>query len=308
MQLGMIGFSPGNGHPFSFSAIINGYRGELIAESGWPGIRDYLERRSPDEFGFSGVRVTHAWTQDESVTTRLCRACKIDHAVGQPEDLIGAVDAVIIARDDSESHHDLAMPFLHAGLPVFVDKPLTLKRDELDAFHPYLAQGRLMSCSGLRFCRELDDLRTDPFMLGALRLVQGNVVNGWAKYGIHMLDAVLGATGIRPVAVRRLPAEHDSLALEMTGGALMTVNALGEVPGLFQLSFHGATGSLSVDLLDNFTAFRRTLEAFIAMVKTGRAVVPPDETCCSVSTIIAGCEAQAGGSAVIVPDMQPCSD
>ncbi len=308
MRLGMIGVSPGNGHPFSFSAIINGYRGHEIADAGWPGIREYLQRRSPEEFGFPGVRVTHAWTQDGATTARLCRACLIDHAVGRPDDLVGAVDGVIIARDDSESHFRLAMPFLKAGLPVFIDKPLTLDRRELDAFRPHLEQAGLMSCSGLRFCRELDDLRADPSRLGVLRLVQGTVVNGWATYGIHMLDAVMGATGLRPVAVRRLPAEHDSLALDLSDGGLLTINALGDVAKVFTLSFHGTAGSLTVDLLDNFTAFRRTLEAFIAMIQTGRPVVPPEETFCSVSAIIAGCEAEPGGSAAVVPGMQPCAD
>ena len=47
--------------------------------------------------------------------------------------LLGKVDAVIIARDDYETHFPMSQPFLEAGLPVFVDKPLSLEISELRA-------------------------------------------------------------------------------------------------------------------------------------------------------------------------------
>ncbi len=73
--------------------------------------------------------------------------------------MLGNVDAVIIARDDHETHLELARPFLEAGLPVFVDKPLSLDLEALRFFRPYLEAGKLMSCSGMRYARELDELR-----------------------------------------------------------------------------------------------------------------------------------------------------
>ena len=42
--------------------------------------------------------------------------------------------AVIIARDDHEQHWDFARPFLERGLPVFLDKPLSLEVEELRRF------------------------------------------------------------------------------------------------------------------------------------------------------------------------------
>ena len=44
IRLGMIGMSPGNGHPYSWSVIVNGrYRTEPIVAGGYPGIVEYLE-------------------------------------------------------------------------------------------------------------------------------------------------------------------------------------------------------------------------------------------------------------------------
>ena len=288
LSVGVIGLSEGNGHPFSFSALVNGY-----AEAGWPAagwdvIWRYLRERDPAEFGFPGVSVTHAWTQDEAVTTKLCAACQIPNVVKTPTDFIGQVDAVLVARDDFQTHAGLALPLLEAGLSVFIDKPLALKGAELKRFVPYLERGQLMSCSGFRYARELDALRAGNLDLGELRLVRGAVLNDLERYGIHLLEAVCAATGQLPVCVSPVPARHASVALTLTDGTLFQLDALGDVPKTFRLDFWGTKGQLSVDLHDNFSAFRRTLGHFFAMCRTRRPVIPAEETVRLMHTLMAG--------------------
>lgn len=301
MRLGVLGLSPGNGHPFSFSAIVNGYDESAFEQAGWPVILNYLRVRGAEDFGFDGVRVTHAWTQTPEITKALCAACRIGTPVFELADMQGQVDAVMVLRDDPESHYALAIPFLEAGLPVFVDKPLTLKRAELAAFRPYLESGQLMSCAGLRYAGELDSVRANLAAFGEVKLVRGIVLNDWTKYGIHMLDAALSFLPGRPVAVRRLNASHDSLVVELDQGPLIAIDAIGTSPKLFSFGVYGSAKVASADLHDNFTAFRRVLEAFIKQVRTGRPAIPPSDTLGSINTIIAGLEAQRGGPAVAVP-------
>ena len=81
IKLGIIGINEGNGHPFSFSAIINGFDHEGMKNSGWDVIYDYLKIRDASEFGFDNVQVTHAWTQDPEQTRKLARASKIPNIV-----------------------------------------------------------------------------------------------------------------------------------------------------------------------------------------------------------------------------------
>ncbi len=288
LRVGVVGLSEGNGHPFSFSAIVNGY-----AEAGWPGagwdvIWRYLRERDPAEFGFPGVSVTHAWTQDPDVTAKLCAACRIPNAVNDPADFIGQVDAVLLARDDFETHAALALPLLEAGLSVFVDKPLALDEAELERFTPYLRRSQLLSCSGFRYARELDALRSGNLELGELRLVRGAVLNDLERYGIHLLEAVCAATGQLPVRVSPVPARHTSLAIALEDGTLFQLDALGDVPKTFKLDFWGTAGQLSVDLTDNFSAFRRTLGHFFTLCRTQQPVIPPDETLRLMHTLRAG--------------------
>ena len=279
IRIGVIGQSDGNGHPFSFSAIINGFDDNNFYKTNWPVIHQYLQKRSVDEFGFESANVTHAWTQFPDTTQKLCAACNIPNPCSSPDEMIDAVDAVIIARDDWDSHAPLAIPFLRAGLSVFIDKPLTLNSKELEIFYPYLIAGKLMSCSGLRYAKELDAIRDGAVEIGDIKLIHAAVLNGLEKYGIHMLEAVASlndAWGF-PCEGERMKSNHDAFALTLSGGQLFILNCLGTVGKTFRLSLFGDAGHYHANLHDNFSAFHRTIGHFISMIKTGSPPISPDE-------------------------------
>ncbi|TDA95522.1 hypothetical protein E0702_15295 [Halomonas marinisediminis] len=294
-RTGIIGLSEGNGHPFSFSAIINGYVGSGLVEAGWAGIHDYLSRRHPADFGVGNLRVTHAWTQSEAITTALCHAASIPHGVSSPEAMLGEIDAVIIARDDAESHLHLARPFLEAGLPVFIDKPLTLNQHELQAFSPYLESGRLMSCSAMRYAVELDELRYRLNDHGRLSLVRGTVINGWEKYGIHLLEAILSLLPSRPVSVEPLSLGHESVLIRLADDTPIIIDALGDSPVIFELDVIGKKKVTHHTISDNFSMFRRALWVFSRMIETGTPGIAPDATRDTIRTLMAGSQALREG-------------
>lgn len=272
IKVGMLGFNEGNGHPFSFSAILNGYNREEFEKTEWKVILAYLERQPKESIGFPEVEVTHAWTPFPAVTQRLCQACNIACSVENPQDMLGHVDAVIIATDNYAEHFSLARIFLEQGYPVFIDKPLTMKESELDYFVPFIEAGQLMSTSGLRYAIELDVVRENLAQLGVLKLINGVVLNDFKKYGIHLLDAISGLGIGSPVMLSRLPTAYESFLIKLSNGTEFSIAALGPVVKTFHLGFYGTKGTYQVDLFDNFSAFRRTLKAFIAMVKTK---IPP---------------------------------
>ncbi|MEI6725841.1 MAG: Gfo/Idh/MocA family oxidoreductase [Actinomycetes bacterium] len=298
MRVGMIGLSEGNGHPFSFSAILNGYDDAALAASAWPGIHAYVRRRDAADFGVAGLQVTHAWTQDPEITRSLCAACRVPHVVDRREDMLDQVDAVIIARDDHETHLELARPFLEAGLHVLIDKPLSLDPEALRFFAPYLEEGRLMSCSGMRYARELDEVRATLADYGRIRLMRGAVVLSWEKYGIHLVDAIYGVTQARPVSVAALEAPHASLAISMDDGSLLQIDALGDVPPTFHFEFFGTARASSHDVTDNFSMFRRMLWHFAQMIGSGRPAVPAADTLGAMRLLIAGRQAMESGRSV----------
>jgi predicted dehydrogenase len=297
IKLGVLGFSDGNGHPFSFSAIVNGFDDAAFADCGWSVIHNYLRLNATDA-GFDDARVTHVWMPDRSMGEKLARGCLVENVVAEPSDMIGAVDAVIIARDDAQSHRPLAEPFLKAGIPVFIDKPLTLDASELSWFRPYLDSGQLISCSGLRYSPELDSIAAQLADFGTILGLRAAIVNGWDKYAIHGLEGGLLLTGARAISVRRIAARHGAFIVALSDGATFTVDMLGPEAPVINLSVLGSRKIVSVDLRSNFVAFRRCLRAFIGMVASRKPPIDPATTVNLVRTLIAGLEAVVDGPAV----------
>jgi predicted dehydrogenase len=303
-SFGIIGMSEGNGHPFSYGSIINGYSSEGLAASGWPGIYEYVRRRHASEFGLDGWTITHAWTQYPESTKKLCAACRIPNGVGDYQEFKGKVDAVIIARDDYQTHFQMAMPFLEAGLPVFVDKPLSVEVSELRAFKPYLESGQLMSCSGMRYSRELDEPRADLGAYGRLKLIRGAIVLSWENYGVHLLEAVLAVTPAHPVSVRMSTADHASAVVRLDDGVLIQIDALGECARTFHVEFFGTQRTGAFDITDNFSMFRRMLWQFAESIRTGRPAIPCERTLEIMRVLMAGRVARQESREVLLNEIQ----
>lgn len=289
LRLGVIGLNAGNGHPYSFSAIANGYDDAGFAASAWGGIHAYLRERDPADFGIAGVQVTHCWTQDRAESDDLARAARIPHVVDRPEEMLGQIDALLLLRDDVETHRPMAEPFLAAGLPVFIDKPLALTPEDLRYFRPFLESGQLMSTAGVRYSRELDAAAANIGTLGELTLVRGAVVSNFRQYGIHMLDGIFRVIPFAVEEVWAVPgARHESVVLRQTDGhPLVQIDALGATAKTFQFDFWGRAGRLHAEHTDNFSAFRRELTHFVEQVRTGQPSIAPAHTLRLMQTMMA---------------------
>ena len=192
IRLGVVGYmGPENAHPFSWSAIVNGsYNADVMPLYANKRIATYLDANR-DSLGIDGARVTHVWTQDRVISERIVAASRVPHIAHEPRTMVEAVDAVLIARDDPESHAALAQPFLEAGLPVLVDKPLAATESDLAYFSDQARAGRLiMSCSSMRYAPEVRVLKEAATSLGPVRLVAAVGVKDWVSYGVHVLEAI----------------------------------------------------------------------------------------------------------------------
>jgi predicted dehydrogenase len=196
------------------------------------------------------------------------------------------------------------MPFLKAGLPVFVDKPLSLSVDELRLLKPFLESGQLMSCSGMRFAKELDEARASIGEYGRLTLVRGAIVLSWEKYGVHLLDAILPLVKARPVSTMALKARHSSIAITLEDGTLLQIDALGDVPRTFRIDIWGSQRASTHEITDNFSMFRRMLWHFLESIKTRKPAIPPQDTLDVMRTLIAGRLSQQQGRTILLDEIQ----
>lgn len=289
IKLGILGVCPQNGHPYSFSAIINGYDRDRFKKTNWQVILNYLEARERNEIGLADAEVTHVWTQSLDLSKEISECCYIANVVEDYNEMIGQVDGVIIARDDYENHKIMAENFIKNGIPVFIDKPLTLSKSELEWYKPFYNDGLLMSCSGFRFCKELDSVRDALGSYGDIRLVRAAVINDWDKYGIHMLDATLGVWDQDAESVHCRSFENlDSYLIELKDGLIVQIDTLGPDVVTFNYEVFGTKQCETFQIRDNFSAFKRTIEQFINQVQTKKPAIPWDSLYRTISILIAG--------------------
>lgn len=278
IRLGVIGMSAGNGHPYSWSAIINGYDRDVMASCPFPVIPDYLGKQVyPDDF-IKGAKVTHIWTQERVTSEHIAKASYIDNVAGSPEDMIGNIDALLLARDDHENHHKFAQPFLAAGLPVYIDKPLAnelVVAESLYALEQREAQ--IYTCSALRYARELDNVKKRA---KDIIKIKAFTPKSWTLYAIHIVEPIVAVLGAGEVQLISVTSNSNGAKVNaVIHDCDIHVEATGLNTGKIEFTFEYKDGSREhVVIGDMFYAFRGALAAFLESIKTGKRTIPKDET------------------------------
>lgn len=307
LRLAMLGMIEGNGHPYSWSAIVNGFDPAAMAQCPYPAILSYLGKQRVENVRIPGARVTHLWTDDPADAPKVAAASLIPNVVAKPEDVIDQVDAVIISTDDGDDHIRRVKPFIEAGLPVFVDKPMATNIADLRQFVQWHKAGAvILSTSGMRYAPEMRLNEEQRSQLGDLRWITSFTCKTWERYGIHALEAVEPLLGPGFLTVQALSdAGGDVMHLTHRSGVRVTIGALHDAYGSFgAVHLYGTQGQLPLRLTDTYNAFRGQLAAFIDMLQTGARPLPFDETVELMAVIIAGRRSrEQSGAMILVEDI-----
>jgi hypothetical protein len=294
IRLAMLGMVDGNGHPYSWSAIINGtYNAEAMADCGFPVIPQYLGAEPKENLGIPGAKVTHVWCDDPADGARVAKAVGIANIAKRAEDVIGQVDAVVVATDRGWEHLDRARPFVEAGLPVFIDKPLCDREDHLRQFIAWQQNGKpILSTSGLRYAREFVDAKQRMAAgIGQPRLITMTTCKSWERYGIHALEGAypLLAPGGWLSATNTGTENANIVHVRHAGGVDVVLAAVADMYGSFgKMCVYGTKGWLKASFDHTFFAFKAQLVAFVDYLRTGELPFPFTETVELIKIIIAG--------------------
>lgn len=293
IRLAIIGMVDGNGHPYSWSAIINGgYDAKEIFDSGYGGIVDYLSAQPDTALGIPGATVTHVCCDKREDANRVVRAAQVAQAVDKPEDVIGQVDAVIVATDIGHEHVHRARPFIEAGLPVFIDKPMVDNQEDLKQFIKWQREGKaILSTSAMRYAREFVSLQSRMTELGEARLIVGTMMKSWERYGIHILEAIYQL--LEPGGWQWLTNTGDEQAntvhLHHRAGVDVVLSVVKDMYGGYgSVSAYGTKGQIQAKINDTFYAFKTQLEVFIQYLRSGELPFAFEQTIEQMKIIIAG--------------------
>lgn len=303
IKLGVIGLSEGNGHPYSWSSIINGGFDETaMADCGYPTIPAYLGANR-DTLGIEGAQVTHIWTQDGDLSRHVAQASQIENVVDSMEDLIGQVDAVLLSRDDPENHKAMAKPFIDANVPIFIDKPLAFSREDLNYFAEQAEKGKfIMSSSAMRYSAGNQSMREHLPTIGKVKLAVAVGAKDLRKYAVHYLEGMIAFLGDPKVnSVQHVSeAGKDILYLELDGGILATVHVFKGLAG-GELNVYGDKGVLNVNHGGAYVCFRAQLVDAIRSFRAGRPRLDFSKTHNIINALVGARESlEQGGRKIIL--------
>ena len=308
IRLAMLGMVDGNGHPYSWSAMFNGYDPDEMAKCPYAGIPLYLNKEPKETLRIPGARVTHIWTDDPADAPLVAKASLIDHVAAKPEDVIGQVDAVIVATDKGHEHVERCRPFIEAGLPIFVDKPLVDNEADLQTFHRWVQEGKaIFSSSCMRYAKEFMPYRISTNEFGTLRYVGITMAKTWERYGIHAMEGLYPILGPGFLSVRNTgTVDRNIVHLKHRRGVDVVAVVTADLFGAFGiLSLAGSAGHAEITFTDTFYSFQTQLKAFIGYLRTGERPFPWEETEELMQIIIAGIRSrEEGGREVLLEEIK----
>jgi predicted dehydrogenase len=303
IRLGIIGMTEGNGHPFSWSAIFNGYdRSTMMAECPFAGIPVYLNKEPAETLQITGAKVTHIYCDQRPDAEKVAKCSLIPQVVDKPEELIGKVDAVIIATDIGSEHVRRARPFVEAGLPVFIDKPLCDNQKDLGLFRKWIVDEAkpVMSASCMRYAKEFAPYHRRTEELGQLRFVSMPMAKKWETYGIHALESIYPIVGPGFETIQNLgTAERNVVHMTHRRGIDIVIGCIKDIQYGGALNLGGTAGNITLTSQDTFYAFKAQLQAFVDFLRSGSYPFPFSETDELMRLVIGGIESRETGGKVV---------
>lgn len=160
---------------------------------------------------YKDVEVLGVYSDDRAAAEKLCETFGVP-VMDSYGDAVGKVDGVIITARHGDNHYKYAKPYIESGVPMFIDKPVTIGEDEAIEFMRALKENgiRISGGSSLKHVDEVMLLREEREREANGKTLSGFVqaplsiypeYGGFYFYAQHLVEMICEVFGRFPVAV-----------------------------------------------------------------------------------------------------------
>ena len=311
LNFGIVGLNGGNGHPYSFSAVFNGYDPKALERfCDYPIIREYLTKFHCNREFIANARIDCVYAPEQGAAERVAKVAKIPHVASSLDELAERCDAILFTRDDIWNHWEMAGKLFRTGKPIYMDKVLASTPEELEKF--IAAAGPdypLMTASSFRFAPEVAAAKREVDMT-KLMTVRGMSPCIWVRYAPHLLDALFELCGRDVVRVQNSGRDRADIVTLTYRSGLQAVLQIFEgisLPLGLELHFKAGTPPRAVPYTDPtlesyFFSIAEMMRAFTEMVATGKRRVSWAETVHMNRVVLAGIASRERGGCAVQMD------
>ena len=308
LKIGILGMTEGNGHPYSWSAMFNGFEKKHMDNCPFAGIPAYLNKQPRETLGIKGAGITHICCDDRKDAEDVARCSLIEHVVDKPEDMIGEVDAVIVATDIGSEHVARCRPFIEADIPTFIDKPMADNADDLRQFVKWHDEGRhFISSSSMRYVKSMEPYFQNHHEIGKLMYICQPMCKKWETYGIHALEGMFPLLGEGFETIQNTgTAEKNMVHITHKSGCDVHIPLSAGMYGAFGVTLLvGSNDKKVITDTDSYYSFKKQLDLFVDYLRTGREPVPFTETIELIKLVIGGIMSrEQGGRKVFLHEIK----
>lgn len=254
-------------------------------------------------------RVVAISGMDPERTREVAGLGNIPEVVDRPEDMQEKVDAILVVHRHGDLHAEHAIPFLKAGIPVYVDKPFAISFDDCHAMLQAAEAGNAMltSYSSLRWAPTTSQLAEKLKDLGEIRVGQfagpcdfESEYAGPFFYATHVAEICFRLMGDEISTVQATRAGSNVVTTVMfANGAVATISYLGDAAYHFHAALFGTAEYAAAEIIAGDDAYAEGLNLFLDAVKSGEAPLSPKQLLTPIAFVHAMQESLERDGAVI---------
>lgn len=235
------------------------------------------------------VRIVAIYGNDDDPnhTKEVAEKGEIPFIANNPEEFMGKVDAVMVVYRRGSLHVPHILPFIEAGYPVWIDKPVCESIEDIELLRKAVEKNNTLITGGstLKYNYEILTLK-DKVETGRIGNVSGGCVNfpgdleseygGIFFYGSHLIEMMLSVFGydVKSVTAKTI-APKNSMVIASYEDKMVTL-AFNNLCSSYYVTVYGDKKVCSQEVDISFI-YKLGFAKFVEMLKTNKMPLSFDD-------------------------------
>ncbi len=224
-----------------------------------------------EEEEYKDIEVVGIYSHEREAAEKLHEKFPDVPVMDNYDDLVGKIDGLVVTARHGDNHYKYAKPYMESGIPMFIDKPVTVsEEDALALVADAKKYGvKLTGGSSLKLVDDILAMR-ETLDAGTLGKTVGGYVRapinldnphgGFFFYSAHLVEMITAVHGKYPHAVMAMQS-GDNITVVFRY-ADYDITGLFTTKARYYANLQGETGTMSLDVAVSPSAYDREFGDF----------------------------------------------